>query len=536
MEKTLLQLFDSVQQFYKQSLRNKAIIYGASLLSVLSLRYLYCKIHRKIKSLPPGPAGIPIFGSLFAFGLNQRNFLSQRSKKDGEISCFYFSAFAKPILLLNTSQTARDILSHKSALDRERRTDAVLLNFQDPQAFGDINGDEWRARRKIFQRQLLSSMNNNKCFEKYTKHNIGLFFKSIDDEKTDVIYPQKDYNYIAFMNVYQNTFGGFIEKTSAVSKELNETIYHFPLVLGVFIVLQSNINLPLWALKWLDKKLDYTACFLKQWQNFNWSLDKFIGYKADVNANQFISNSEDAKNKVLNKKDSECVYSEYLIKQCSANNAYVDCRKAMCDLTLTLVAGVHTVSITSNYMTYILSKNIDIQDKIYSELMRNQNEDYIDNGYRFFKMRDIAKMSILRAFVHECIRLPSVVITSVPRILAHDIKYKNYILPKGSTVFTNMDSCNTYKWGTYGNKLDLSHWLDKDNKFVYNNNLTTFGFGERECAGKIFAIKSLLYLCANMVLNYKIYPYNNDYQCDFEYAGFIKIMTDPGFKFEKRSV
>eukprot|EP01084_Bolivina_argentea_P315076 545811_1 len=86
MEKTLLQLFDSVQQFYKQSLRNKAIIYGASLLSVLSLRYLYCKIHRKIKSLPPGPAGIPIFGSLFAFRLNQRNFLSMEILAENDSS------------------------------------------------------------------------------------------------------------------------------------------------------------------------------------------------------------------------------------------------------------------------------------------------------------------------------------------------------------------------------------------------------------------------------------------------------------------
>merc|ERR1712154_116028 len=150
-----------------------------------------------------------------------------------------------------------------------------------------------------------------------------------------------------------------------------------------------------------------------------------------------------------------------------------------------------------------------------------------------FRMKCVNQLPLLRAFVYECLRLTSAVTVSVPRILSQDVKYKSYILPKGSTIFTNMDSCNMYSdiW-KYGEDLDLSHWLDGDGNFKYNDHLSVFGFGERQCPGKLLSIKSLMYLAARIIQNYKVESCN---ECKFVYGGLTKAVNNLGFTFKKRS-
>lgn len=210
---------------------------------------------------PSGPIGIPVFGSFFQFGLDQKYFLTQRRLRDGDLSCFYLSAFAKPVILLNEPVAANDILSHKHCQDRERRTDAVLLKWPDPQSFGDVNGQEWRTRRRLFQRILIDAMNNNATYEHNAGPYIRALLQSISESDNGVVRPRKQINYTIFMNMYRNIFGGHIDADSEIFNTLFDTITRFPSVLGVFIVLSSNVTLPLFALKWLDRKLGYSALF-----------------------------------------------------------------------------------------------------------------------------------------------------------------------------------------------------------------------------------------------------------------------------------
>jgi len=532
---SLKSMWLKIKEFCDQSIQNKLIAAGATLFALSSVRYVYCKAHRRYSRLPGGPIGIPIFGSLFAFGLNQKDFLSQRALRDGDLSCFYFSAFAKPVILLNDPVTANEVLSLKQCQDRERRTDAVLLNWPDPQSFIDINGEEWRSRRRLFKRILLDAVNNNATFERNAGRYVRGFLDFVQQSGGGLIRPAQQIHYILFMNLYCSVFGGHIEASSEMFNVLSETITTFPEILGIFVVISSNVTLPLFALKWLDRKLGYTKLFQDQFSKFNESLDQFVGFKFDLERNRILPASEQHKNALLSKDDSECNYSEYLIKQCYAGNPHVDCRRIMCDFTITFVAGTETTSFTARYMIYIMSRHQAEQQRVYEELQPLVDDEKANGGdhQKHIDMERILKSNVLRAFVHECTRLAATVTVSVPRQLAADVEYKGYLLPKGSTIFTNMDSCNisSSKWESE-EKLDLDHWLDAEGRFKYNSNLASFGFGQRQCPGKLLAMKSLMYLAANIVVNYRIYPGN---ECQINYGGLTKgCNEDLEFRFEAR--
>lgn len=271
---------------------------------------------------------------------------------------------------------------------------------------------------------------------------------------------------------------------------------------------------------------------------FNESMDTFVGFRFDLERNEIIPKSDDHKSSLLLKEDGECNYSEYLIKQCYAGTSYVDCRRIMCDFTIAFVAGTDTTSFTAKYMLYLLSRHQNVQQRVYEELRdvigNNDEKNTRNGGQKYINMATILKSNVLRAFVYEATRLAAPVATSVPRQLSADIEYKGYLLPKGSTIFTNMDSCNLWSsaWKS-AEKLDLENWLDTNGRFKYNSNFAVFGFGQRQCPGKLLAMKSLMYLAANIVINYKVSPGN---ECSIVYGGLSKKCNDLEFKFQKRCV
>ena len=104
---------DRVRQLFNTKLKRLSL----GILALGVTRYIYCKLHRKIKKLPNGPNGIPIFCSFFSF-LNLKKFLSNQLKYDGALSLVYFFSWSKPIIIINNADAAKHVLKHKNCQDR----------------------------------------------------------------------------------------------------------------------------------------------------------------------------------------------------------------------------------------------------------------------------------------------------------------------------------------------------------------------------------------------------------------------------------
>jgi len=65
------------------------------------------------------------------------------------------------------------------------------------------------------------------------------------------------------------------------------------------------------------------------------------------------------------------------------------------------------------------------------------------------------------------------------------------------------------------NTINFGLWLDENNNFIMNEEISAFGLGKRNCVGKAFAIKAL-----QLILSLLIFRYNfklNEEQQDIKY-------------------
>eukprot|EP01084_Bolivina_argentea_P133924 236327_1 len=502
MLKKLLQLKE--MELLNTSNRKKILISTGSVIASFIIRYLYCKIDRKIKKLPNGPCGVPVFGSLLQVLSDPIKFFKDRFDQDGELSCFYFGSFnCNPIIMINSANAANIILKNKFATGRNPYLEPLNMGFPIPSRFAFIDyTNDCKYRRKIFKHQLLAQINTT-----YFENNVHnamreIFFKSLNDKiaKNKLFFPRKEMFHIVFLTIFQNVFGNNItvDITNEKYIEFDRLLQEYAQIGNLMTLTGLKLNFNHTILKYLDTKFGYAPKALKIYNIYNYWMQNAVGFKYDLVNNKIIYKSENDKQTLLN--DKQFTYIQALIKE--YYDGKIDARTVYSDMNMAFQAGIETTANTMDFILCTLAKYPSIQQQIYNELYTNSND---NENINIISIKQLNECDILRMFIYECIRLSCIVSTSVPRRLMETIKYKNYILPKNAEIMLNMKACNIYcqEWRN-GIGLNLENWKDENGKFKYNKNLMSFGVGSRECIGKAIAMKSLLYYTANIVLSYKI--------------------------------
>ena len=100
-------------------------------------------------------------------------------------------------------------------------------------------------------------------------------------------------------------------------------------------------------------------------------------------------------------------------------------------------------------------------------------------------------------------------------------------------IMMNMIHANTQANCWYSkNKFCLSNWLNKEKKFVKNENFVGFGVGRRDCIGKNFAINILYRLTLQFIINFKIFGPNYDMNMSKIHCSENLNFVDTSIKFE----
>ena len=145
------------------------------------------------------------------------------------------------------------------------------------------------------------------------------------------------------------------------------------------------------------------------------------------------------------------------------------------------------------------------------------------SGLKEFEYSIMNQLHIFRAFIHEMLRIASVVPLGMPHYTTEDVtievKGNKMVIPKWTSLYPNM--VYIHKWTDWndGNKplekenndIHLEYWLDAETgKFKMNENFVLFGVGKRDCAGRGLAMKSLYAMFALFLLRYEFVAPNND--------------------------
>ncbi|XP_025736487.1 cytochrome P450 2C41 isoform X2 [Callorhinus ursinus] len=142
-------------------------------------------------------------------------------------------------------------------------------------------------------------------------------------------------------------------------------------------------------------------------------------------------------------------------------------------------AGTGTTSSTLRYGLLLLLKHPKITAKVQEEI------DHVIGRHQTPCMRDRSRMPYTNAVLHEIQRYIDLVPNSLPHAVTRDIKFRNYVIPKGTTILISLTSV-LHDDQEYPNPeiFDPAHFLDDSGNFKKSDHFMAFSAGKRLCVGE----------------------------------------------------
>ncbi|XP_039203157.1 cytochrome P450 2A3-like [Crotalus tigris] len=161
------------------------------------------------------------------------------------------------------------------------------------------------------------------------------------------------------------------------------------------------------------------------------------------------------------------------------------------DLFLT---GTDTIAVILSWALFFMAVHPNIQEKVQKEI-----EKALD-PHQVICFEDRKKLPYSYAVIHETQRLSNVIFFTLFRLCTTDMSILDVYITKGTLVFPDLCSVllDPKCWET-PQKFNPSHFLDKDDKFVFREEFFTFGAGSRECLGKTLAQMELFVFFTNLM-------------------------------------
>lgn len=178
------------------------------------------------------------------------------------------------------------------------------------------------------------------------------------------------------------------------------------------------------------------------------------------------------------------------------------------DITIFMLAGYDTTAHQISWIIIELARNPQITAKLREELDIVMGP---SNGPRNCSANQLTELHYLGKIIKEGMRLWPVIAYGVQRIIPEDIKYKEYMIPKGSSVSINFFAM--FRTGIQDGDCYIPERWNDDNpeREKLSELLIPFSAGRRNCIGQSLALMELKLVLATLFYSY-----------DFEIIGEFK--------------
>ena len=534
---------------------NKLLCGIAAVGTCMIFRKLYWNFYRSYFKLPPGPVGYPLIGSLPNLYLNTEKYLNYVAAYYGDISSVFVGY--NNLIIISNSSLMRQIWTNKNFIHRPFKSVKDLHVKRKIRPFPFINGDEWKLRRKNFSTSIITMLESSKINiiinrvlnetifpeidNRIMHHNhIGIVINDICHLAVfNTLYfaafgsqiPMNDDNYIKIKEWIETIFA---EKNSFDPGRFNKTFRHLR---GTFDAKYKRQTDKVY--KAIKNKHDLFYQLIKTKLSTMDDLDKNIKHTPSASLVKLSETEEskedestlcivdDDKEKKDNKSsdEDEKGFVDIMLEEQRKNNDKISFEMIIDDIGTVFTAGTDTTSSAIELCIYCLIIYHHLQQQIYHELFKciqnaQSNDNNNNNNNKYFDLKLQVKCPVFRAFIHESMRLHGIGVISPARSCIKDTfidhKEKEYLIPRNSIIVasqvglcSNNVKSNIDVWGKDVNEFNVNRWLVND-KFQYNHNFPIFSFGRRDCPGRSLAMKDIILIVSNLILNYKFGAFNND--------------------------
>uniref|UniRef100_A0A2K6KLY8 Cytochrome P450 family 2 subfamily C member 76 n=1 Tax=Rhinopithecus bieti TaxID=61621 RepID=A0A2K6KLY8_RHIBE len=434
-------------------------------LSCLILLSLWNRSYAKGK-LPPGPTPLPIIGNILQLKTkNLSKSISVLAKDYGPVFTIYFGM--KPTVVLHGYKAIKEALIDQGEVFSGRGSFPVIEKIA--QGFGVIfsNGDRWKQIRRFSLMVLRNMGMGKKTVEDRIQEEALCLVEALKKTNASPCDPTfllgcVPCNVISSI-IFQNRFDYRDQKFLTLMKYFNE---NFETVSSPWIPLYNAFPF----LRVLPGS--HNVIFKNYALQRSFILEKVKEHQESLD----INNPRD--------------FIDYFLIQMEKEKHNKESEFTMDNLVATIwdmfSAGTETTSTTMRYGLLLLLKHPEISAKVREEI------DHVVGKNRSVCMQDRSRMPYTDAVVHEIQRYIDLVPTSLPHAVTQDIRFREYLIPKGTTILTALTSV-----------------LYDDKEFPNPENDYFMAFQQarkRICAGEGLARMELFLILTTILQNFTLKP------------------------------
>nr|XP_033810049.1 cytochrome P450 2C23-like [Geotrypetes seraphini] len=469
--------------------------------TLLMLGTVQKRMKQGIGKLPPGPIALPFLGNLQQLNRKQayRSF-SKLSEKYGSLFTIYLGS--EPAVVLSGYEVVKEALNERAEDFAARGVIQMLKKTSQGHGIVGSNGECWKQLRRFSLMTLRNFGMGKRSIEERIQEEAQFLVEEFRKTKKSPFDPKfffsRSVSNVICSVVFGNRFEYEDENFLALLNLLNENFQFFSSVCSQLYNSFPNV------MEYLPGPHKKAVKNVKQVMAFVTERVKMHQETLDPNSPRdfidcFLMKMEQEK------KNPESEFST----------------TALGFTTIDLFsAGTETVSTTIRYGFLILLKYPEIEAKIHEEI------DRIIGQNRCPSIEDRNAMPYTEAVIHEIQRFIDLIPLGLPRAVTQDIQFRQYVIPKGTTVYPMLHSVLfDPKHFQNPESFDPNHFLDANGCFKRNDAFMPFASGRRICLGEGLARMEIFLFLTTILQNFDLKSVVDPKEIDLssEMSGFTQV-------------